>query len=126
MQRGVPADGTWLFKAAVYGPDDSLAGHLLFSLDEECMAGLLGRLAPERPAAAASEPVALEHALQLQIHARLLRKTVPLGHIMDLRPGRVIPVNLSDADVLIQDSVLFRATVVEHKGKLCLTSFSED
>jgi hypothetical protein len=48
---------------------------------------------------------------------------MPLGRLLDLRPGEVLPVRLGATDVLIDDARLFTATVAERQGKLCLTSF---
>jgi flagellar motor switch protein FliM len=37
----------------------------------------------------------------------------------------VIPISLRGADVLIGGSRLFSASIAEHRGKLCLTSFED-
>ena len=47
------------------------------------------------------------------------------GIAKDLQVGDVIPISLSRADVLLEESRLFTAAVTEHKGKLCLTSFED-
>jgi flagellar motor switch protein FliM len=63
------------------------------------------------------------HRLGLTLTARLLQQEMPLGRLLDLRPGEVLPVRLGATDVLIDDARLFTATVAERQGKLCLTSF---
>jgi flagellar motor switch protein FliM len=128
-QRGTPPHDAWLLKAPVRGADDTLIGHVLFALDEPCMERILHRIAPARPnSAATAGPVAvsLEQSLRMHLRARLLEKRMALGQVLDLQPGHVIPVSLTKADVLVRDSVIFNAAVVEHKGKLCLTSFEEE
>ena len=97
-------------------------------LDDAAMGRLLRSIAPSRekaakPAAQQAQPVAARLALMLT--GRLLEKELPLGDVLDLRPGDVIPVSLGLADVLVDDSRLFTAAVTEHTGKLCLTSFDD-
>lgn len=59
------------------------------------------------------------------LDVRLLEKPLSLGDVTALRPGSVLPVDLGLATVRIQDSPVFKASVVEHGGKLCLTSLQE-
>lgn len=126
-QPAPPPIGAWLLKASVRGAGDAHVGHLLFSLDESCMDTLLTHLSPPRNGlASAPTPVDLADTLRLTLRARLVQQQLPLGQILDLRPGDVIPIRLATTDVLIRESVLFRATVAEHQGKLCLTSFTDD
>lgn len=121
-----PAIGAWLLKTPVHAADDSLVGHVLLTLDEQCMDTVLEHLSPQRHATVRAPSPDLPQALRLQLHARLLEKQMLLGQVLDLKPGHVIPVRLGNADVRIGESVVFRAAVAEHKGKLCLTSFEEE
>jgi flagellar motor switch protein FliM len=50
---------------------------------------------------------------------------VPLGSLLDLKVGTILPISLGVASVQIDNSPLFSAQVAEHKGKLCLTSFED-
>ncbi len=102
-------------------------GQLRFALEHSVVEQLLRRLAPRRHSRAprlATGP-ALRQQLPLALHARLLEKRLPLGDVLDLRPGHVLPVDLNHASVRVLDTPLLNARVVEHKGKLCLTAFQE-
>jgi flagellar motor switch protein FliM len=55
----------------------------------------------------------------------LVSKEIPLAALFALKVGDVIPVSVGRADVLLDESRLFTATVAEHKAKLCLTSFED-
>src|SRR5690606_20048729 len=101
---------------------------LLLRISEVWMTRLLQALTPNRDRSrqkqmTASKPFPAR--LQLTLRARLLEKEVSLGTLLDLRPGDVLPISLGDADVLIDDSRLFTASVAEHHGKLCLTSLAD-
>ncbi|WP_144007017.1 FliM/FliN family flagellar motor switch protein, partial [Pelomonas sp. KK5] len=61
----------------------------------------------------------------LKLVARLLETELPLGELMALQPGAVIPVSLGATEVLVDGERLFTASVAEHQGKLCLTSFAD-
>jgi flagellar motor switch protein FliM len=119
--------GGWTLRVEVTEPDRGVRGSLWFSLDEAWMGRLLRRLAPARDTAKESttptEPLVAR--LQLTLAGRLLQKELPLGDLVRLRIGDVLPISLGATDVLIDDSRLFTAAVVEHKGKLCLTSFEQ-
>lgn len=78
------------------------------------------------PARSTKPPVQpLERRLTLKLQARLLERELPLGDVLALRPGALIPVRLSDATVMVDEEALLRAAVAEHQGKLCLTSFQD-
>lgn len=121
---GVTA-GAWTIRADLRERALGIEGRLWFTLDAAWMARLLRRLAPPRskPAEAVQRVLPLGVRLQLMLTGHLLQKELPLGELMDLRVGDVIPVNLGAADVLVDESRLFTAAVAEHKGKLCLTAF---
>jgi len=122
-----PAAGGWLLQVHLAEAHLGLAGSLWFVLDDTAMGRVLRSVSPSRektkPPAASAQSVATR--LSLLLTARLLEKEIPLGDVLDLRPGDVIPVSLGLADVLVDDSRLFTAAVTEHKGKLCLTSFDD-
>lgn len=125
--RSVPVRataGTWTVRAEVREAGMEIDGLLWFTLDDAWMARLLRRLAPtrERPVEGTRRAAPLPTRLQLTLTARLSQKEMPLGELMDLRVGAVIPISLGATDVLVDDSKLFTGSIAEHKGKLCLTS----
>lgn len=127
LALGATAQASWLIKATIVELACGVRGDLYLTLDEAWMARLLTNIAPLRKKphdGIAIAPVAANE-LPLKIVARLLQKEIPLGNLLDMRIGEVIPISLSDADVLIENSRLFTATVAEHKGKLCLTGFMD-
>jgi flagellar motor switch protein FliM len=123
-----PAAHVWTIVVPVAESALGLQGELRLALDDAWMSRLLRQLAPPResakePAAAAGQ--AFAHRLQLTLVARLLDKEMPLGALLDVRVGDVIPVSLGATEVLIDEARLFRAVVAERAGKLCLTSFND-
>ncbi len=122
-----PVERTWLLRAELVEPGHGISGELLFALDEAWMSRILRGVAPAaertRPGKLAPKPLAAR--LPLVLVARLLEKELPLGALLDARVGDVIPMQLGPTEVLIGNSLLFRAAVAEHKGKLCLTSFED-
>lgn len=123
-------NGAWTLQAKIVEHARKIEGSLWLRLEEGWIARLLRGLAPvrergkvQKSGAAAAQP--LPARLQLTLVARLLRKEMALGALLDLRIGDVIPITLGTTDVLIGDSRLFTASVAEHKGKLCLTSFED-
>jgi len=126
-----PAESGWTLQVSVAEPARNVSGTLRFLLDETWVARLLAGLAPQRSQARPARGVGPTHSpplparLHLTMTARLLEKELPLGKVMDLQIGDVIPVSLSRADVMVGDSRLFSASVAEHKGKLCLTAFED-
>jgi len=128
LPASVAGPGEWNFQATVREASHPVEGPLWLSVDDAWMARLLQRLGPrrrKRTAHAGAKQVPLAHALELKLLAQLLKKEMPLGSLLDLRVGDVIPVRLGPTDVLVDDSRLFTAVVAEHKGKLCLTSFED-
>lgn len=127
---GLASRNDWTLRVDIDEATANASGSLWLLLDEAWIARLLQALAPARehtraarPESASTPPLPIR--LQLAIRARLLEKQMPLGAVLDLRIGDVIPVSLGRADVLVEDSRLFTATVAEHKGKLCLTTFED-
>jgi flagellar motor switch protein FliM len=126
-----PSEGCWTLQVAVSEPARDVTGALWFLIDEAWVARLLQGLAPRRSHTRPQRGVGVANSpplparLHLSMTARLLEKELPLGTVMDLQVGDVIPVSLSRADVMVGDSRLFSASVAEHKGKLCLTTFED-
>ncbi|MCW7536516.1 FliM/FliN family flagellar motor C-terminal domain-containing protein [Aquabacterium sp. A7-Y] len=123
----VPRTAGWTLQARVLEPALDIDTSLWFTLDAAWMDRLLAGLAPARPRATErSEPARpLSQQLRLTLTARLLEKELPLGELLALRVGDLIPVRLGPTEVLVDDTQLFTATVAEHQGKLCLTAFSD-
>lgn len=120
--------GLWQLDLTVSEPNQATQHVLRFSLDDGCMHQLLDRLGrgrtPARDAAAvATQPLA--GRLKLRLTARLVQQRLPLGAILDLQPGSVLPIPQPTAVVLVKDSPLFSASVAEHKGRLWLTAFQD-
>lgn len=123
----VLGEGSWTVTATVSETVLGVGGQVRFRLDEAWMARLLRQLAParERQPQSATPQAPLPNRLSLTLQARLLEQELPLGTLLDLHVGDVLPVRLGLADVLVDDSRLFKAAVAEHQGKLCLTSFED-
>lgn len=116
-----------LIRAVIRENTHGVEGSMHLALDEAWMARLLDGLAPlqRKRSAGGAYAQPLASRLHFKLAARLLQKDLPLGELLAIQVGDVIPVSLRAADVLIDDSRLFTATVAEHKGKLCLTSFED-
>ncbi len=118
--------GGWTITARIREPSHAAEGDLRLCLDDALVSRLLRHLTPQREHKPASQgPASPLRSLPIHIVARLLEKELPLGQILDLRVGDVIPVHVAGADVLVDDARLFQACVAEHQGKLCLTSFDD-
>ncbi|MFT7723719.1 MAG: FliM/FliN family flagellar motor C-terminal domain-containing protein [Roseateles sp.] len=123
--------GGWIVRATILEPGQNLSSTVLIGLDGACMDRLLHRLAdgqpPRAPRARTPPPQALARRLDVKLQARLLQQTLSLGELLDLRPGDLVPVRLNPkaTQVLVDGSCLFTASVAEHQGKLCLTSFAD-
>jgi flagellar motor switch protein FliM len=120
--------GLWQIDLTVEEPHQGGLHVLRFSLDDGCMHALLDRLGRDRTVArdAAAVPTQpLVERLKLRLTARLVQQRLPLGAILDLQPGSVLPIPQPTAVVLVKDSPLFSASVAEHKGRLWLTAFQD-
>jgi len=127
MANGTPAFGKWMVKVTIVEPAINVRGTLTLTLDESWMARLLHNLAPlrdKRSDSLVKTPVAANQ-IPLTVVARLLEKEMQLADVLNIRVGEVIPISMRDADVLIDGSRLFIATVAEQDGKLCLTCFED-
>lgn len=125
---GSPTDAQALFLGCdLLDAQGRPMGRLNWVLEDCALDALLRALAPPRrkPAKKPIDPTTLRRQLPMLLDVRLLEKPLSLGDVMALRPGSVLPVDLGLATVRIQDSPVLRASVVEHGGKLCLTSLQE-
>ena len=124
-----PPKGSWTITVTLAQQNadaGTSAGQFWFALDKTLMASVLRGLLRDRDATKKSQPAPpLAQRLQVGLTGRLASKEVMLGALYDLQVGDVIPISLSRADVLLEESRLFTAAVTEHKGKLCLTSFED-
>ncbi|WP_052736381.1 FliM/FliN family flagellar motor switch protein [Aquincola tertiaricarbonis] len=122
-----PARGCWLLEAQVVEHSHGSQGRISLAIGDGWMNRLWHQLTPLRAKAGEQleQAAPLPTRLTLTLVARLLQKDIPLGQLADLHVGDVIPISLGTTDVLIDDSRLFTATVAEHQGKLCLTSFAD-
>ncbi|WP_349744265.1 FliM/FliN family flagellar motor C-terminal domain-containing protein [Roseateles cavernae] len=115
--------GSWFIQITVRELGQGLQSQLLLALDPLYIGKLLKRLGQTLPQPPRADTQQLAKQLKLKLEARLLEQTLPLGELLDLRPGDLIPVRLKSTDVLVDGALLFTASVAEHQGKLCLTSF---
>ncbi|MDN3921576.1 FliM/FliN family flagellar motor switch protein [Roseateles violae] len=122
-----PAADACLIRVQVREGRSGLRSQFCIALDPDWMAALLRERAVPRnkPSAALPDGRTLAAQLKLKLVARLLQTELPLGELLELRPGSVIPVRLQATEVLVDGSRLFTASVAEHQGKLCLTSFED-
>ncbi|HEX7985044.1 MAG TPA: FliM/FliN family flagellar motor C-terminal domain-containing protein [Duganella sp.] len=121
-----PPKGNWTITVTVADHASGATGQFWFALDKALMASVLRGLLRDRDGAKKPQAASpLAQRLQVGLTGRLASKEVLLGTLYDLQVGDVIPISLSRADVLLEDSRLFTAAVTEHKGKLCLTSFED-
>lgn len=121
-----PPKGNWTITVTLADNASGATGQFWFALDKALMASVLRGLLRDRDGAKKPQtPSPLAQRLQVGLTGRLASKEVMLGTLYDLQVGDVIPISLSRADVLLEDSRLFTAAVTEHKGKLCLTSFED-
>lgn len=118
-------EGSWLLKLTLREAEQGLASRVVIALAPDYLAPLLARLAPGRPRAPLPAEQDLARLLTLKLQARLLQHELSLGELLSLRPGSLLPIRLRDSDVLVDGQRLFTATVAEHQGKLCLTSFQD-
>ena len=127
LTPGTPTYGKWIIKATITESTLGIGGALCLTLDEAWMTRLLHNIAPlhKKPHDSFAEAPVAASQIPLTIVARLLQKEIQLGNLLDLHVGEIIPISMNDADVLVDDSRLFTATVAEHKGKLCLTCFED-
>ena len=123
--------GCWLVRVPVSEATQDLHSQILLVLGPGHVARLLQKLVQAQPPRGASSlmrqpaQAQLVKELQLRLQARLLEQQITLGELVALRPGDLIPIRLKAADVLVDGSRLFTASVAEHQGKLCLTSFAD-
>ena len=116
----------WIITVTIREPSHAVDGTLRLCLDDAWVARLLRQLTPQREHKPVSQATGSPlPALPVTLVARLLEKELPLGQVLDLRVGDLIPVHVGPADVLVDQARLFQATVAEHQGKLCLTSFDD-
>ncbi|GAB2567602.1 FliM/FliN family flagellar motor switch protein [Dyella jejuensis] len=103
-----------------------LTGLLEIALDDAWLSLIFASAVPRRAVATptAKTETPLPARLPITLSARMLTKEILLDDVMRLAPGDVMPVRLPDtAEVLVGDTRLFQATIVEHGGSLCLTRF---
>lgn len=120
-----PPPGAWIAEIALHDRSSGLRGLCTLALSASWMTHLLERLAPRQTTVAPPSAQPFPAQLQLRLQARLLRREMSLGELLELRVGDVIPVSMGATEVAIDDSCLFTATVAEHQGKLCLTAFED-
>jgi flagellar motor switch protein FliM len=121
-----PGKAAWAIRLVLREAQSGEQGQCWLAPDAAVMTAILHGLKPDhartRPVPVA-EPLAAR--LQVRLDGRLVSKEIPLAALFALKVGDVIPVSVGRADVLLDDARLFTASVAEHKGKLCLTSFED-
>ena len=120
--------GLWQIELVLSEPQPEGRHVLRLSLDDGWMHRLLDRLGQARTLprdTATANGLPLANRLKLRLVARLVQQRLPLGAILDLQPGSVLPIPQPATVVLVKDSPLFTASVAEHKGRLWLTAFQD-
>lgn len=122
-----PAKSAWTIQIGLREPQSGACGQLWIALDAAVMADILHGLQPDKARPHAAHPVGepLATRLQVRLEGRLVSQEITLARLFDLQVGEVIPVAVGRAEVMLDDARLFTASVAEHKGKLCLTSFED-
>lgn len=120
--------GLWQITLVLSEPQQDVRHTLGLSLDDGWMHRLLdqlgqGRTLPRDSSLRSATPLA--GRLKLRLVARLVQQRLPLGAILDLQPGSVLPIPQPATVVLVKDAPLFSANVAEHKGRLWLTGFQD-
>lgn len=127
-----PPDGgharrTHLFAiCTIEGAASRTVGEICFALDPVWQQRLFDHLksSMSRARSVRRERSLPSTRLRLKLTAQLMEMSVPFGDVLRLRPGTVLPVRLhAPARVMTHDAQLFTASIAEHNGKLCLTSF---
>jgi flagellar motor switch protein FliM len=123
-----PAAGGWIACVSLFDAGSGQHGQFSFALAPALLADILHGLLPpaaRHPAPAGADRRPFAARLALSLDGRLTSKQVTLDGLMTLRVGDVVPISLGRIDVLLDEVRLFTATVCEHHGKLCLTSFDD-
>lgn len=128
--RQTPAVDAWLIRLPLREPQHGLETTLHLAIDPAWMNQLLREQGAStrktrKPAAPLPPAQELPELLKLKLVARLAQTELPLGELLALQPGQVLPLSLKATEVLVDGSRLFTASVAEHQGKLCLTSFAD-
>jgi len=124
-RSALSAKHDWVVRVEVVETRRGVAGTLHLGFDDAWMQLVLQGVAPMREQRRSALPAASLANLDLPLRARLLEKELPLGSVLDIRVGDVLPIRLEPAAVFVGGGLLFRAMVAEHGGKLCLTSFED-
>jgi flagellar motor switch protein FliM len=121
-----PGKAAWAIRIVLREPQSGEQGQCWLAPDAELMGAILqGLQADKARVRTVARGAPLATSLQVRVDARLVSKEIPLAALFALKVGDVIPVSVGRADVLLDESRLFTATVAEHKAKLCLTSFED-
>lgn len=105
---------------------DGPCGEVALALSDAAFDAVLAALAAPGERRPMPPAAPLAESLRLPLTARLAQATLPLGDVMALSPGGVLPLRLAGrADVMVGDARLFTASVAESQGRLCLTSFDD-
>lgn len=122
-----PSSGAHLFAiCSIEGAASRTVGEICFALDPVWQQRLFDHLksSMSRARSVKRERPSPSTQLRLKLTAQLVEMSVPFGDVLRLRPGTVLPVRLhTPARVMTHDAQLFTASIAEHNGKLCLTSF---
>ena len=103
-----------------------LSGSIEFALDEAWLTRLFDCVVPQRapspPSADARVP--LQRRLPVRIEAQIASRDLAFEDLLRLRVGDVLPIRpVTSAEVLVEGVRLYRASIAEQGGLLCLTFF---
>ncbi len=120
-----PGKNAWALAITLREPQGGSTARCYVAPDARMMGLILQALQPERPQRASRSAELIGTSLKVKLDGRLVTHEITLEALFGLKVGDVIPVSVGRADVLLDDARLFTASVAEHKGKLCLTSFED-
>ncbi len=122
----LPRAGHRIVRIEVAEATLGLSGTIEFALDEAWLTRLFDNVVPQRtPASTATDArPPLQRRLPVRIEAQIVSRDVAFDDLLRLRVGDVLPIRpVSTADVLVEGVRLYRASVAEQGGMLCLTFF---
>ena len=125
VAAATPGKNAWALAITLREPQGGSTARCYIAPDARMMGLILQALQPERPQRASRSAESIGTSLKVKLDGRLVTHEITLEALFGLKVGDVIPVSVGRADVLLDEARLFTASVAEHKGKLCLTSFED-
>lgn len=122
----LPRPGHRIVRVDVREQGLGLSGCIEFALDEAWLTRLFDCVVPQRAPSPPSVDarVPLQRRLPVRIEAQIASRDMAFEDLLRLRAGDVLPIRpVTSADVLVEGVRLYRASIAEQGGLLCLTFF---